>query len=112
MINRLVHLVRTAERATANRRGFLDLRCRSFASAGMPKEAPLGEWVSPITSELLVSSTLRLGASRLTKAGAFWIEVRGGFFWRLQRQRCVPPVINSMFSMRRAQGRPSEGGRR
>lgn len=40
-------------------------------------EAPLGEWVSPITSDLIVSKAVRLGSPSLLPDGrVLWTELR------------------------------------
>ena len=40
-------------------------------------EAPVGEWESPITSELITSSSIRLGNARPGKDGyIYWLEAR------------------------------------
>ncbi|KAF8061339.1 dapb3 [Scenedesmus sp. PABB004] len=43
-----------------------------------PREAPLGEWESPITSELITSKVLRLSAPTLLSEAVTWIESRPG----------------------------------
>jgi hypothetical protein len=48
------------------------------------KEAPIGEWVSPLTSDLIVSKTIKL---------------------------CTPSVLDSDGSVYWLEGRPSEKGR-
>ncbi len=41
------------------------------------REAALGEWQSPITSELITSSTIKLGAPHISSEGkVFWMEGR------------------------------------
>ncbi|MCD6405863.1 MAG: PD40 domain-containing protein, partial [Planctomycetes bacterium] len=44
----------------------------------MPKRslAPYGTWSSPITSGLIVSETIALGAPRLSGAHVYWLEMR------------------------------------
>ena len=39
-------------------------------------EAPYGAWLSPVTADLIVSSTVRLGAARLDGDDIYWIESR------------------------------------
>jgi hypothetical protein len=40
-------------------------------------EAPVGEWVSPITSELITSSSIRLGGAKAGNDGfVYWVEAR------------------------------------
>lgn len=40
-------------------------------------EAPVGEWISPITSELITSSSIRLGNARPGRDGyIYWLEAR------------------------------------
>lgn len=40
-------------------------------------QAPVGEWESPITSELITSSSIRLGNARPGKDGyVYWLEAR------------------------------------
>lgn len=56
----------------------------SWALAASPMtEAPVGEWKSPISSELIVSQSIRLGS----------------------------PVVGSDGSLFWSEGRPTEGGR-
>lgn len=46
-------------------------------SAIAAKEAPVGEWVSPITSDLIVSKTVRVGSAAFGPDGALlWLEGR------------------------------------
>lgn len=48
-----------------------------MAAAAGPKVASVGNWVSPITSKLLTSSTKRLGGISLRPDGRlFWLEAR------------------------------------
>lgn len=42
----------------------------------MVHAAPYGSWKSPITSDLIVSSSIRLGAVRLDGADIYWSELR------------------------------------
>ena len=45
-----------------------------------PQPAPLGEWASPITSEMITASTIRLSAPSLVHNSGhlalFWLEGR------------------------------------
>ncbi len=41
-----------------------------------PKVAPYGSWKSPITSDLIVSGTIRLGQIVLDGADTYWVELR------------------------------------
>ncbi|KAK9833647.1 hypothetical protein WJX74_001712 [Apatococcus lobatus] len=50
---------------------------RACTSLGAMKEAGVGEWQSPITSELITSSTIRLAAPHISPDGkVFWVEGR------------------------------------
>jgi hypothetical protein len=41
------------------------------------KAAPVGEWQTPITSELITAQTIRLGAPTIAPDGSiYWIEGR------------------------------------
>ncbi len=42
----------------------------------MTQTTPHGSWKSPITSDLIVSSSIRLGAARLDGADIYWSELR------------------------------------
>jgi hypothetical protein len=41
-----------------------------------PQVAPYGSWKSPITSDLIVSETVGLGAISIDREDIYWIEVR------------------------------------
>ncbi|RMF65623.1 MAG: S9 family peptidase, partial [Calditrichaeota bacterium] len=41
-----------------------------------PKTAPYGSWKSPITSDLIVSETVRLGQIALDDDSIYWLEMR------------------------------------
>ncbi len=41
-----------------------------------PRVAPYGSWHSPITSELIVSETIGLGASHFSGSDVYWLEMR------------------------------------
>ncbi len=55
----------------------------AFAVAASMTEAPVGDWTSPISSELIVSQSIRLGS----------------------------PVVGQDGSLIWSEGRPTEGGR-
>lgn len=59
---------------------FLSKRSQcSIRSAAMsaPETAPVGEWISPITSQSIVSQSIRLGSPRLAADGfVYWNEGR------------------------------------
>jgi len=41
------------------------------------QQAPVGEWISPITSEVITSQSIRLGAPKVGPDGhVYWIEGR------------------------------------
>jgi len=42
----------------------------------MSKTSPFGSWQSPITSDLIVSESIRLGQIRLDGEELFWVESR------------------------------------
>src|SRR5260370_32957796 len=41
-----------------------------------PKLAPYGSWLSPVTSDLVVSESTRLGQATLQGQATYWIEGR------------------------------------
>src|SRR6516162_8352280 len=41
-----------------------------------PKTAPYGSWSSPITSEMIVASSIGLGEILLDGADVYWLEAR------------------------------------
>ncbi len=41
-----------------------------------PQTAPYGEWKSPITSDLIVSSSVSLGSLAIDGADLYWLEGR------------------------------------
>ena len=54
---------------------------RAAASAGaagsMPTPAPVGQWQSPITSEMITSKSIGLGAAKAGPDGLiYWLEAR------------------------------------
>jgi dipeptidyl aminopeptidase/acylaminoacyl peptidase len=70
----------------------------------MTTSAPFGSWRSPITSDLIVSETVRLGQVRCDGSNTYWVEMRpseGGRNVVIQLQpdgSCVertPPEINA-----------------
>lgn len=44
----------------------------------MPIEKPYGSWRSPITTELIASSTMGLGQTALAEGAVYWVETRPG----------------------------------
>ena len=62
--------------------------------------APVGQWVSPITSELITASSISLGAPQLAPGGeyVYWAEGRPTEKGRqvLCRQ-CAPPCTASLY---------------
>ena len=54
------------------------------------KVAPHGSWKSPITSDLIVSETIGLGAITLDGFNIYWIEVRLKEGGRYVVVRCTP----------------------
>lgn len=55
-----------------------------------PKVAPYGTWKSPITSDLIVSGTIRLGQIALDGADIYWVEMRPAENGRNVIVRCTP----------------------
>lgn len=55
-----------------------------------PRIAPYGSWKSPITSDLIVSETIGLGAITLDEADVYWLEVRFKEGGRYVLVRCTP----------------------
>ena len=51
---------------------------------GEPQVAPFGSWKSPITSDLIVSETIRLSQIALDGDDVYWVEIRP-----MERGRCV-----------------------
>ncbi|KIY96392.1 peptidase S9 prolyl oligopeptidase active sitedomain protein, partial [Monoraphidium neglectum] len=52
-------------------------RAQMATAAAAPKVAPLGDWVSPISSELITSRTLGLGSPTVLPDGTItWAEMR------------------------------------
>lgn len=41
-----------------------------------PTVAPYGSWKSPITSDLIVAETIRLGGVFIDAGGIYWLEMR------------------------------------
>lgn len=52
--------------------------------------APYGSWKSPITSDLIVSETIGLGAISIDREDIYWIEVRFAEAGRYVLVRCTP----------------------
>ena len=51
--------------------------CRAAATQANMTVAPVGEWESPITSELITASSISLGAPRLSPDGAYVYYLEG-----------------------------------
>lgn len=56
----------------------------------LPTVAPYGAWKSPITSDLIVAGTVRLGQIRLADADVYWTEGRPTEGGRNVIVRCTP----------------------
>src|SRR5262249_26395448 len=72
------HQMRT-ERTTRSVRRFplvTRLRIQSLTAMPSPTIAPYGSWKSPITSDLIVAETIRLGGVFIEGADIYWLEMR------------------------------------
>ena len=54
------------------------------------KTTPYGSWQSPITSDLIVSKTVRLGDVLLDGPDIYWVEMRPSEGGRYVMVRCTP----------------------